>query len=48
MWSFPKPGYDPEPMRAVALAYRRQCQAGKLDGPAREAAIEVSEPGTPS
>ena len=41
MSSFPKPGYDPETMRAVALAYRRQCQAGKLDGPAREAAIAV-------
>ncbi len=39
MWSLAKPGYDPETMRAIALAYRRERQAGQLDGPAREAAI---------
>jgi len=39
MYSLPKPGYDPETMRGVALAYRRVRQAGRLDGPAREAAI---------
>ncbi len=32
----PKPGYDPETMRAVALAYRRERQAGRLDEPPRE------------
>jgi hypothetical protein len=26
----PKPGFDPETMRAVALAYRRERQAGQL------------------
>ena len=39
MSAVPKPGYDLETMRAVALAYRRERQAGRLDGPAREAAI---------
>ena len=39
MYSLPKPRYDPETMRAVALAYRRERQAGQLDQPAREAAI---------
>ena len=39
MYSLPKPGYDPETMRAVALAYRRERQAGQLDQPAREAAV---------
>ena len=39
MYSLPKPGFDPETMRAVAMAYRRERQAGRLDGPAREAAI---------
>jgi hypothetical protein len=39
MWSLPKPGYDLETIRAVAVAYRRERQAGRLDGPAREAAI---------
>jgi hypothetical protein len=39
MYCPPKPGYDPETMRAVALAYRRERQAGRLDEPAREAAI---------
>ena len=34
-----KPGYDLATMRAVALAYRGERQAGRLDGPAREAAI---------
>jgi hypothetical protein len=34
MYSPPKPGYDPETMRAVALAYRRERQAGRLDEPA--------------
>ena len=38
MYTELKPGYDPETMRAVALAYRRERQAGRLDGPAREAA----------
>jgi hypothetical protein len=38
MWSLAKPGYDPETMRAVVLAYRHERQAGQLDGPAREAA----------
>ncbi len=38
MHSLPKPGYDPETMRAVALAYRRERRAGRLDEPAREAA----------
>jgi hypothetical protein len=41
MWSLPKPGYDPETMRAVALAYLSERQAGRLDQPAREAAIAV-------
>ncbi len=41
MYSLPKPGYDPETMRAVALAYRRERQAGRLDEPAREAAISA-------
>jgi len=41
MWSLPKPGYDPDTMRAVAHAYRRVRQAGQLDQPAREAAIEA-------
>ena len=36
MWSLPKPGYDPETMRAVALAYRRERRAGRLDEPGRE------------
>ena len=39
MYSLPNPGYDPETMRAVAAAYRRERQAGGLDEPAREAAI---------
>ena len=30
---------EPDVRRAAALAYRRESQAGKLDGPAREAAI---------
>ena len=38
MYSLPKPGFDLETMRSVALAYRRERQAGQLDGPAREAA----------
>ena len=29
MYAVPKPGYDPETMRAVALAYRRERQAGR-------------------
>ncbi len=41
MYSLPKPGYDPETMRAAALAYRRERQAGWSDGPAREAATEA-------
>ena len=41
MCSLPKPGFDPETMRAVAVAYRRERRAGWLDGPAREAAIEA-------
>ena len=39
MYAFPKPEYGSETMRAVAVAYRRERQAGRLDGPAREAAI---------
>ena len=39
MYSLAKPGYEPETMRAVAVAYRRERQAGRLDQPAREAAI---------
>ncbi len=39
MYAVPKPGFDPETMRAVAIAYRRERQAGRLDEPAREAAI---------
>ena len=39
MYSLPKLGYDPETMRAVAVAYRSERQAGRLDEPAREAAI---------
>jgi hypothetical protein len=35
MYSLPMPGYDPETMRAVAVAYRRVRQAGRLDEPAR-------------
>ena len=39
MYSLPKPGFDPETMRAVAAAYRRESQAGRLDGPARDAVM---------
>jgi hypothetical protein len=39
MWSLPKPGYNPATMRAVALAFCRVRQAGRLDEPACEAAI---------
>ena len=39
MYSVPKPEYDLDTMRAVAVAYRRVRQGGRLDGPAREAAI---------
>jgi hypothetical protein len=39
MYSLPRPGYDLDTMRAVAIAYRRERQAGRLDEPAREAAI---------
>ena len=35
MYTLPKPGYDLETVRAVALAYRRERQAGRLDEPAR-------------
>ena len=38
MYSVHKPGYDLDTVRAVALAYRRERQAGRLDEPAREAA----------
>jgi hypothetical protein len=38
MYAVPNPGYDLETMRAVAVAYRRERQAGRLDEPAREAA----------
>ena len=36
MYTLPKPGYDLETMRAVALAYRRERLTGQLDQPARE------------
>ena len=39
MYSVSKPGYDLATMRAVTMAYRRERQAGRLDEPAREAAI---------
>ena len=39
MYTLPKPGYDLVTMRAVAAAYRRERRAGRLDEPAREAAI---------
>ena len=39
MYRVHKPRYDLETMCAVAVAYRRESQAGRLDGPAREAAI---------
>ena len=39
MYRVHKPGYDLETMRAVAVAYRRERQAGHFDGPAREAAM---------
>ena len=39
MYAVPKPGYDLETMRAVALAHRRERQARRLDEAAREAAI---------
>jgi hypothetical protein len=39
MYPLPKPGYDLETMRAVAVAYRQVRQAGRLDGPAREAVM---------
>ncbi len=38
MWSLPMPQYDPATMRAVALAYGRESEAGRLDGPARKGA----------
>ena len=41
MYGLPKLRYDPETMRAVAVAYRRERQAGRLDKPAREAAMKV-------
>lgn len=39
MYRVHKPGYDLETMPAVALAYRRERRAGRMDEPAREAAI---------
>jgi hypothetical protein len=39
MYSLPRPAYDLDTMRAVALAYRHERQAGRLDEPAREAAV---------
>lgn len=39
MCALPKPSYDLKTVRAVAVAYRRERQPGKLDGSAREAAI---------
>ena len=41
MYSLPKPGYDPDTKRAVAMAYRRERQAGHLNRPTREAALAV-------
>ena len=35
----PKPVYEPETIRAVAVAYRRERQAGRLEEPACESAI---------
>jgi hypothetical protein len=37
MYSLPRPGYDLDTMRVVAIVYRRERQAGRLDQPAREA-----------
>ena len=39
MYCVHKPGSDLDTMRAVAAAYRRERLAGRLDSPAREAAI---------
>ena len=39
MYRVHKTGYDLETMSDVAAAYRRECQAGRLDGPARKAAV---------
>jgi hypothetical protein len=39
MYAVPKPGIDPATMHAVAMACRRECQVGRLDGPARKGAI---------
>ena len=39
MYDLPEPKYDRDTMRAVAAAYRRERRAGRLDEPAREAAI---------
>jgi hypothetical protein len=39
MYSLPRPTYDLDTMRAVALAYRHERRSGRLDGPARESAI---------
>ena len=35
MYNLLKASYDLETMRAAALAYRRESQAGQLDGPPR-------------
>jgi len=35
MWSLPRPAYDLETMRAVAVAYRLERQTGGLNGLAR-------------
>lgn len=32
MYSLRKSGYDPDAMRAVAVAYRRECQTGQPRG----------------
>ena len=44
-YSLRKAGYDAVIMRAVALAYRRERQAGRLDEPARGPgpSVEVNE-----
>ncbi len=39
MYNLPKPGCDPETMRAVAAAYLRERRIGRLGGPARDAAM---------
>ena len=39
IYSAPNPVYDPGTVRAVAVAYRRERQAGRLDQLAREAVI---------